>query len=208
MRANESGTLVDSEPLGCRALLDLLPSLDESVLELTERYRGKKLAAILLDLERRCKIAIPAGFEPVYREHAARVFEQELKPVPGALEMLRGLNHPRCIASSGPPAKIIHSLKITGLEQFFGSRLFSAYEIESWKPDPGLFLHAAREMGFATEQCIVIEDSPTGVAAAKRANMRVLHYSPRPLEARSKSYCAFDNMADLPALLQEYGIAT
>jgi HAD superfamily hydrolase (TIGR01509 family) len=201
------GTLVDSESLCNKALLDLLPAIDESVEKLTNRYHGKRLAEIFIDIERRFKFPIPEGFEPIYREHVAQLFEKELKPIPGVAEMLKQINHPRCIASSGPLAKMKHSLKITGLGEFFGSNLFSAYEIGTWKPDPGLFIHAAREMGFKPEECVVVEDSLTGVKAAKSADMVVLHFSSKPIEKNGETYCAFNNMVELPVLLQEYGSA-
>jgi HAD superfamily hydrolase (TIGR01509 family) len=201
------GTLVDSESLSNKVLLDLLPAIDESVEKLTNRYHGKRLAEIFIDIERRFKFPIPEGFEPIYRAHVAQLFEKELKPIPGVAEMLEQINHPRCIASSGPLAKMKHSLKITGLGEFFGSNLFSAYEIGTWKPDPGLFIHAAREMGFKPEECVVVEDSLTGVKAAKSADMVVLHFSSKPFEEKGKTYCAFNNMVELPVLLQEYGSA-
>ncbi len=201
------GTLVDSESLSSKALLDLLPVIDESVEILTDRYHGKKISEIFIDIERRFKFSIPGGFESLYRQHAAQLFENELKPVPGVAVMLDQVKHPRCIASNGPLAKMIHSLKITGLGKYFGSNLFSAYEIGTWKPDPGLFLHAAREMGFKPEECVVVEDSLTGIKAATSADMVVLHYSSKPIEQNGKTYCVFDDMADLPILLQRYGSA-
>ena len=201
------GTLVDSESLSSKALLDLLPEIDESVEILTDRYHGKKIAEIFIDIERQFKFSIPEGFESLYRQHAAQLFENELKPVPGVAVMLDQVKHPRCIASNGPLAKMIHTLKITGLSKYFGSNLFSAYEIGTWKPDPGLFLHAAREMGFKPEECVVVEDSLTGIKAATSADMVVLHYSSKPIEQNGNTYCVFDDMADLPILLQRYGSA-
>ena len=198
------GTLVDSESLSNKALLDLLPEVDDSLDKLTERYHGKKLAEIFIDIEERFQFSIPEGFESIYREHVAELFEKELKPVPGVIEMLNQISNSRCIASSGPLAKIKHSLRITGLAEYFGSNLFSAYEIETWKPEPGLFLHAAREMGFKPEECVVIEDSLTGVEAAKSAEMVVLHFSSEPIVPNGKTYRSFDDMADLPLLLREY----
>ena len=199
------GTLVDSESLSSKALLDLLPTIDESVEKLTDLYHGKKLAEIFIDIERRFQFTIPEGLEPVYRRHTAQLFEKELKPFPCVVEMLEQIKHPQCIVSSGPLVKIEHSLKITRLAEFFGPNLFSAYEIGTWKPDPGLFIHAAREMGFTPDECIVVEDSLTGVKAAKSADMTVLHFSSRLIEQNGKSYCAFNTMADLPVLLQDYG---
>jgi HAD superfamily hydrolase (TIGR01509 family) len=199
------GTLVDSESLSSKALIELLPEIDESIDKLTERYHGKKLAEIFIDIEKRFQFLIPEGFEPIYRKYAAELFENELLPIPGVIEMLEQIDHPRCIASSGPLAKIKHSLRITGLTDYFKSSLFSAYEIGSWKPEPGLFLYAASEMGFNPDECVVVEDSLTGVEAAKSAGIDVLHFSSESIEPNGKTYNAFNDMAELPVLLRNYG---
>jgi len=93
------GTLVDSESLSNKALLDLLPEVDESLEKLTDRYQGEKLVEIFIDIEERFKFSIPEGFEPIYREHVAELFEKELKPVPGAIEML---NQPKWLFFISP----------------------------------------------------------------------------------------------------------
>ncbi|MGB5247436.1 MAG: HAD-IA family hydrolase, partial [Woeseia sp.] len=59
----------------------------------------------------------------------------------------------------------------------FRGRIFSAYEYDSWKPDPGLFLAAAKHFGVAPTDCIVIEDSFVGVSAGVAAKMTVLGLS-------------------------------
>lgn len=196
------GTLVDSETLCNQAFLDLLPALSDTVEVLVDRYRGAKLAVTMRDLEDRLGNALPDNFEKMYRRRVAELFAADLKPVPGAADMLAALEHPFCIASSGPPEKIAHSLALTGLAPYFGDRVFSAYVVGSWKPEPGLFLHAAAAMGFAPEQCVVVEDSAVGLAAAAAAGMRVLHYAPHVL-AGMQNISMFSSMSKLPALLRD-----
>ncbi|MBO9497891.1 MAG: HAD-IA family hydrolase [Novosphingobium sp.] len=177
------GTLVDSEQACNRALLDLLPDLTDDLAAMTERNRGRRFALIRAEIETRLGRTLPADFEPAYRARLAEIFGQELRAMPGAHEMLAALELPICVASSGPSAKIRHALELTGLAGFFGERLFSSYDIGSWKPDPGLFLHAAERMGFAPAGCLVVEDSAVGVAAGMAAGMRVVHYLPAGGEA-------------------------
>ena len=55
----------------------------------------------------------------------------------------------------------------------FENRIFSSYDINSWKPDPEIFLHACKQMGFEKEECIVIEDSVAGVIAAVTGGFKV-----------------------------------
>ena len=172
------GTLVDSERLGHGAILDVISGTDETIESLTNQYRGMELAVILKSLEQRYDLQLPEDIVPRYRARLAEVFEAELEAFPGAHEMLGQIQQPKCIASGGPLDKIRRSLRITGLARHFDEKLFSSYEIDSWKPEPDLFLHAASEMGFSPKDCVVVEDSEVGVQAALAAGMEVIHFSP------------------------------
>ncbi|MEF3074718.1 HAD-IA family hydrolase [Methylobacter sp. Wu1] len=197
------GTLVDSEGLCNQAFLDLLPQLNETVASVTQRYRGKKLAQILADLERRLCRKLPDAFEQQYRQRVAELFSYELKPMPGVFEMLDIMNFPKCIASSGPPLKIRQALQVSGLAPYFGNNLFSSYEVSSWKPEPGLFQYAAKAMGFVPSQCVVIEDSEVGIEAAAAAGMRAFQYvrNGETSSWRAGEAVLFDDMLQLPQLL-------
>lgn len=172
------GTLVDSELLCNQALLTLLPEIGESPETLMHRYRGKKLATILKDIENRLERQLPKQFERLYRAEVVELFDQHLEPTKGATSALSSLRNPKCVASSGPREKIIHSLRITNLAAYFGDHIFSSYEVGSWKPAPDLFLHAASKMGVRPSQCIVIEDSEVGLEAADAAGMKSIFYNP------------------------------
>ena len=109
----------------------------------------------------------------------AEVFRDRLAPVAGAMELVRGLSLPFCVASNGPLEKIELTLGLTGLLPHFAGRIFSADEVGSWKPDPGLFLAAATAMGVDPSRCAVVEDSLPGLRAGLAAGMTV--YALRPL---------------------------
>jgi beta-phosphoglucomutase-like phosphatase (HAD superfamily) len=64
----------------------------------------------------------------------------------------------------------------TSLTSYFGDRIYSARQRARPKPAPDLFLHAAEVLGFAPEECLVVEDSVPGITAAKRANMKVIGF--------------------------------
>lgn len=198
------GTLVDSEGLCQQGYLELLPELDDTIESMAKKYRGRKFANILVDLETRLGHTIPADFESRYRQRVAELFDSRLQPNPGVREMLARLPYARCVASSAPLAKIRHALSVTGLADHFGEWLFSAYEVQCWKPDPGLFLHAAREMGFPPERCIVVEDSEVGLAAGLAAGMRTLHYNPTNGPSDHPLEYTFAAMSELPGLLDEF----
>jgi len=109
-----------------QAFLDLLPELADTVELLVHRYQGMKLAQILADIEHRLDRKLPKNFESRYRERVAELFERELKPIPGVCEMLASTDYPRCVASSGPRAKIRQALEISGLATFFNGNIFSS----------------------------------------------------------------------------------
>jgi len=196
------GTLVDSERLGFQALKEMLPDMSEDVPALVGRYRGWRLATVLGDIEKTFGWTLPEDFEQRYRVRLNRLFDAELEAFPGAHDALAGLDAPKCIASSGPRAKIERSLSLTGLARFFGDDVFSAYELGVWKPDPGLFLHAAENMGAAPEDCIVIEDSEVGLMAAAAAGMTAVHFRPEgPIETPAREFSSYGDLAPLLAAL-------
>ena len=77
------------------------------------------------------------------------------------------------VATNGPREKAELTLGLTGLLPHVGDRLFCAYEVGYWKPDPRLFLHAAQALGVPAATCAVVEDSRAGVEAGLAAGMRV-----------------------------------
>lgn len=172
------GTLVDSELIGAEALASLLPELGLTGAEIMARYRGWRFATILEEFSMLTERRLDESFVEAYRALSGKRFEAELQAFAGVEEMLQTATLPMCIASSGPPEKIARSLRVTGLGRFFGARAYSAYVVNSWKPDPGLFLHAAAAMGVEPGECLVIEDSEVGVEAARRAGMRALVHCP------------------------------
>lgn len=172
------GTLVDSELIGAETLAALLPELGLSGHEITALYRGWRFKTILDVFSKRLGRSLGDEFIDTYRAQSAARFERELKAFPFVEDMLEAATVPMCIASSGPPEKINRSLRITGLGRFFPQHTYSAYTINSWKPDPDLFLHAAKAMGFRPEDCLVVEDSAVGIEAARRAGMQVFVHDP------------------------------
>ncbi len=192
------GTLVDSEPWSNKAFLNLIPQIQEPLERFTERYRGLKFSVVLEDLERRYQIKLSPDFEALYRSEVASLLHANLAPIDGAIEALQKIDNPKCIASNGPLAKMQLTLELTAIRPFFDDRLYSAYEVQSWKPDPGLFLYAAEKMHTTPENCIVIEDSEAGLRAADAAGMKSIHYCP---EGTSDREHRIQHLSELQALV-------
>ncbi len=193
------GVLVDSETLSNAALSEALGELGVhlTVSETMEQFMGRSRAHMLARTEELLAAPVPAGFAEGYDARRDAAFERELKAVPGiaeALDAVEAAGHETCVASSGEHAKMRFTLGMSGLYERFDGRIFSATEVEHGKPAPDLFEHAARRMGFAPADCVVVEDAPAGVEAARAAGMRVLGLGV-PGDA------TFSAMADLPGLL-------
>lgn len=180
------GTLVDTELLGNEVFASMLLTHGFSVTpsEAMGRFRGMKLADCLTEVEAQLGRPLPASFIPELRQKTAAVFKQRLAPIPGALELVKSVRVLSCVASSGPRDKIELSLALTGLLPFFRNRIFSSYEIGSWKPDPAIFLHAAKALGVEPRNCVVVEDSLPGIQAALTAGMRAYAFQPERVDPR------------------------
>ncbi len=167
------------------------------------RYRGFSLAGAIKDLEKRTNTKVPETFMESFRSETMAVMANEVQAIEGVASALELLSERKCVASNGPKNKMQLTLGATGLAHHFGDSLFSAYEIKKWKPDPGLFLHAAARMGVTASGCVVVEDSLHGVHAARAAGMRALAFAPKSQAQQFREAGAetFSDMSDLPAIL-------
>jgi HAD superfamily hydrolase (TIGR01509 family) len=200
------GVLVDSETLANGVLAEVVGELGlaMTVEEAVRLFQGGKMADTMRIIQERLGRPLPADFERGLRARTAAAFQKGLQPVPGVEAALNQIAIPYCVATSGPREKVELSLRITGLLPRFADHIFSAYEVQSWKPDPGLFLHAARTMGAPPAACVVVEDSATGVRGGVAAGMTVLGYCPHGDDSDLAAHGArvFTSMADLPGLLR------
>ncbi|MEZ6163888.1 MAG: HAD family hydrolase [Phycisphaerales bacterium] len=186
------GVLVDSEPITNRLLAQCITNAgwaidaDYSV----KHFKGRNLHEIHAEVEAQIGQSLPTLLED-YRRICYEEFEQVGVPaIDGIHELLDALDamhttNPaaphRCVATNAPMRKMRMTLTGSGLIQRFAhphdparQTMFSAYQIQKWKPEPDLFLHAAATMGCEPEGCVVIEDSTSGVRAAKAAGMQVI----------------------------------
>lgn len=206
------GVLVDSEPISIAVLIEVI---GEAGLMLTEdiahqRFLGVSLATTCGILRDEFDLLITAEHLEMIRARLYSRFRAELKAIEGIAEALPRLEVPFCVASSGQPERIRLSLGITGLLPLFEPNIFSATMVENGKPAPDLFLYAAEMMKAEPRTCVVVEDSPAGVEAARRAGMTVFAFTGGS-HARSEAHrnalmlkqpdLIFDDMKRLPELL-------
>ncbi len=199
------GVLVDSEGITNQVLMDMTKphGLELTLDEANRFFNGRNLRAIFENIKKRLNSKLPKTFESDFRRLTFEAFKTDMKPIPGVTEFIENLSVAYGVASNGPEDKIRLNLTTTGLIEKFGKNIFSAYQINSWKPDPELYLHAAQTMGFSVNECIVIEDSPSGVIAAKRGGFTVYGLASPHSETQLKEAGAtlFYNYEELSLLL-------
>lgn len=200
------GVLVDSEAISIGTLVSMAKTHGATIdLDYAHQlFLGKSLAFCFDYIADVAQKKLPEDFEEEFRKLTFESFKKELQPIKGIHELLAKINVPIAVASNGPADKIRLNLTTTKLIDKFEGNLFSAYDINSWKPNPELYLHAAKTMGFAIKDCVVIEDSPAGVQAALNGGFDVFGFSNRAnIEAlQQMNIPLFDNMEQLHLLLQ------
>ncbi len=134
-----------------------------------EHFLGKSMKSVREILGRDFALDITDRHLTDMRVELMRKFREELKPIPGVSDILPRLGVPCCVASSGTLERIRYALDVTGLLGLLEPHLFSAAMVARGKPAPDLFLHAAAsDAAPIRANCLVVEDSPAGIAAARR----------------------------------------
>jgi len=201
------GVLVDSEIIFNEVLVKLLAEYGWE-LDLKQSmaiFVGGSMEGVQSAVEAH-GINLPEGWIDNLYARVIKRLEKGVDPVAGIPDVLQQLSEhgmPFCVASNGPIHKMELTLGKTGLLPYFQNSMFSAYDINHWKPDPELFLHAAKHFSVAPEHCIVVEDSSTGTLAAKRAGMSCFGYAPEGHNeelAANNAQC-FSDMRDLVGLI-------
>ena len=169
------GTLVESEHITNRIIANMAGELGikMSGAEATAIFGGKTIDGVLYKMKELSGKEVPDGWLEKLIKNVSLAWKKELVPVEGAQNLLESLSIPICVASNGEPLHVRESLELTGLIDFFEDRIYTASDVGIPKPAPDLFLYAAKKMGFEPSECIVVEDSITGVTAAVRAKMKV-----------------------------------
>lgn len=107
--------------------------------------------------------------ESLFRDRVAKSFPV-MPGGPELLASLRGAGWRLAVGSSAPPENVAASVAGLAAEHLF-EVLVSGDDVRQGKPDPEVFLLAASRLGVACERCVVLEDAPAGVEAARRAGM-------------------------------------
>lgn len=204
------GVLVDSEPISNRVLAESITDLGVPITaeEVQQKFRGQTLGLIQSVVADKLGRPVPDGWLESFDDRRAEAFAEELEPIPGAREAIEGAKAAGldvCVASQARLPKTQLTLALTELIDLFDEdALFSASMVRRPKPWPDLFLYAAAKRRHKPRACVVIDDSVTGVTAARHAGMRVLAYTADADEAALAEAGGepFDDMHDAIDLIR------
>ncbi len=202
-----NGVLVDSEPIVAVVLSEALGRVGValSAAGVMRRFHGRQPADIFAAVETATGKMLPPDFSAFVAAKPLRRQRAELRPIAHAAHALTWIRGPKAVASSSAPDRIRASLEVTGLMRFFEPRLYSATAVRKAKPSPDLFLLAAARSQVEPRECIVVEDSAPGIAAAAAAGMKPIGFvggshTPGKLAAELLATGACTIVADMRAL--------
>lgn len=174
------GVLIDSEIISSEVTAKVLgeEGLTITAEEITARFAGLASGEMEAILSEESGLPVSGRIrERIQEEFDRRIVH--VKPVPGIVALLDALDGPRCVGSNADTAYLKRALTSAGLWDRFKPYVFSAPDVGTGKgkPDPNVFLYAAREFGVDPADTIVIEDSFAGVSAAVAAGMRAIGFT-------------------------------
>jgi HAD superfamily hydrolase (TIGR01509 family) len=211
------GVLVDSEPLSMRADVEILGrhGVKISEAEAHKRFVGTTFKAMVDELSKERGIALPENLSDLKNARINELYRSELKLVRGvrdALEDIRNMGLSMSIASNSPKDRVKLALQLTGLLPYFKNAIVTYEDVSQGKPAPDMYLLAAKNAGAKAGNCLVIEDSITGVTAAVDAGCWTLGFTGtyEDQESHGKKLkdigaeAVFSKMADLSALVETF----
>lgn len=210
------GVLADSETITNRVLCGLLNTLGWPLTlpECMAIFVGKTIKDEAALIHQKTGFYIDDAWLKAFRAQRDERLLLEVQAVPNIVETVAALHQSfagriACASGADRP-KIRLMLNKLGLLAYFDQHIHSGQEQARNKPAPDVYLAAAKGLNVHAENCIVVEDTVTGVAAGVAAGAMVLGYSPP--EAGHHGQAAlklagaaqvFADMADLPALVRQ-----
>jgi HAD superfamily hydrolase (TIGR01509 family) len=175
---DNDGTLVDSEILAVRSMLNLLAAhgIDMSEQAYCLHFPGLRETDILAYFSEKHGVAFRPEATAQLRNLHDTAYEQHLKAIPGMDVVFKNLHLPKSMVSNGSVQHVKRCLRLVGLLDGFDGPIFSAEHVQRPKPHPDVYLHALQSLSLQAGEALAIEDSPTGVASAKAAGLTVVGF--------------------------------
>jgi beta-phosphoglucomutase family hydrolase len=168
------GTIADTMPLHFRAWTRAMKEFGGTFpKDLFYSWGGIPTFKIVEQLNEKFGTTMDAELVPRVKEEYFVELIPEVQPIESVVALVKQFHGtaPMAIASGGHRAIVIQTLDALGLTHYFDT-IVGAEDVEHGKPAPDPFLEAAKRLGVEPSACLVFEDSPTGIEAAKAAGMQ------------------------------------
>ncbi|MBN1517045.1 HAD family phosphatase [Candidatus Sumerlaeota bacterium] len=168
------GLLADTEKLHFQAYRDVFAELELELPECDyEEHWIRDGKGIAQYIEKR---QLPFTVEEIFpkkTQHYEQLVKDHAEPMPGALNALRAFHGRKrlALATSSYRCSATAVLRALDIAHYFEC-IATKEDVERLKPFPDIFLHTARTLGAAPDECLVLEDAEKGILAAHNAGMR------------------------------------
>jgi len=171
------GVIIHSMPMHTEAWQVYLKRYGIDPGDIESRMHGRRNDQIVAsyfgaDLPRDDAFHHGAAKEALFREMMSPQFDRHIVPGIGAF-LSRYDTVPKGLGTNAEPANVDFVLDTAGLRPFFRV-IVDGMQVHHPKPHPEIYLTGAQRLGVEPSRCVVFEDSPSGVAAARAAGMRVV----------------------------------
>ncbi len=175
---DNDGTIVDSEILAVKSTLQLLREcgLEMSEQQYSMTFPGLLERDIVAILTRDYDLRIPHDYYDRLRQMHREAYAHHLRAIPGMSSLFRKLSTPKSMVSNGSVHHVDSCLRRVRLRHAVSGQIFSAEQVSNPKPHPDVYHHALETLRLRPSEALVIEDSPTGVRAAKSAGLPVVGF--------------------------------
>jgi HAD superfamily hydrolase (TIGR01509 family) len=180
------GVLVDSEAITCGVLRDMFEEQGwrMSLQECMQRFVGHTVKSQRALIEANTGVPLTDEWLQQFFERRNVQLEQRISAIDGVHDAVQHLSDQFdgriAVASGADRYKVEMMLRKVGLHDFFAGRIFSGHEMPRSKPYPDVYLAAAAHLQVDPVQCLVIEDTPVGIAAGVAAGAAVWAYAQPP----------------------------
>lgn len=177
---DHDGVLVDSEILAMEILSSMATEhgVPTTIDQAIDEFLGTSIDHVLGYIRTHGGTTDDAQFVEMFHNELFQAFRSRLQPVPGMDELIEEISSrgfTSVVASSGTSERVGLGLQCSGLSAHFDeTRITTRDHVSRGKPAPDIFLAAAVKAAVDPARCIVIEDSPHGITASRRAGMRVI----------------------------------
>ena len=180
------GVLVDSEAITCGVLRDMFEEQGwrMTLAECMQRFVGHTVKSQRAMIEANTGVPLTDDWLQQFFARRNERLERQITAIDGIHEAVAHL-HDHCqgrlaVASGADRFKVEMMLRKVGLLDFFAGRIFSGHEMPRSKPHPDVYLAAAAHLQVEPARCLVVEDTPVGIAAGVAAGATVWAYAQPP----------------------------